>query len=101
MKTEDLQKEVMMNKIIVKPLHGFTICLDWLASQVQSLKEFYYWSKMSSQIILPLTCMPEIKNAFSKNSLQRETQYLVTALRPNEQICPGLQVNVSDSRSLS
>ena len=56
---------------------------------------------MSSQIILPLTCMPEIKNAFSKNSLQRETQYLVTALRPNEQICPGLQVNVSDSRSLS
>ena len=37
MKTEDLQKEVMMNKIIVKPLHGFTICLDWLANQVQSL----------------------------------------------------------------
>ena len=28
-------------------------------------------------------------------------QYLVTALWPNEQICPGLQVNVSDSRSLS
>lgn len=42
-----------MIKIIVKPLHGFTICLDWLASQVQSLKEFYYWSKMSSQINLP------------------------------------------------
>lgn len=46
-----------MNKIIVKPLHGFTICLDLLASQVQSLKEFYYWSKMSSQINLPqLVC---------------------------------------------
>lgn len=88
----------MMNKIIVKPLHGFTICLDWLASQVQSLKEFYYWSKMSSHINLPLTCMRGRKNVFS---LQRERQYLVSALWPNEQICPGLKVNVSDSCFLS
>ena len=56
---------------------------------------------MSRQINLPLTCMQGRKNVFSKNSLQRERQYLVRALRPNEQICPGLQVNVSDSCSLS
>ena len=60
----------------------------------------YIGQKYLARLIYP-NLYAGIKNVFSKNSLQRETQYLVTALWPNEQICPGLQVNVSDSRSLS
>lgn len=74
----------------------------WIGWPVKSSlwKSFTIGQKCLARLIYP-NLYAGIKNVFSKNSLQRETQYSVTALWPNEQICPGLQVNVSDSRSLS